>query len=156
MSGGRPTLSLTRRTPLKSRKNINSNKKKNGNIGNWHLPYCVINKIHCGKNSPSARWVIWYFTQVRSIFKKKFKIICNWKAFKTLQTNPKLVASSRIRYILHLVYVGLMIIILVVNNSNTKAWVDTVTDLSQYKPSQEELEQRKLARKSNNKLLAKV
>jgi len=67
---------LTRRTPLKSRKNINSNKKKNGNI--------------------------------------------------------------------------------VVNNSNTKAWVDTVTDLSQYKPSQEELEQRKLARKSNNKLLAKV
>jgi len=76
MSGGRPTLSLTRRTPLKSRKNINSNKKKNGNI--------------------------------------------------------------------------------VVNNSNTKAWVDTVTDLSQYKPTPEELEQRKLARKSNNKLLAKV
>ena len=41
-------------------------------------------------------------------------------------------------------------------NSNTKAWVDTVTDLNQYKPSQEELEQKKLARKSNNKLLAKV
>ena len=31
-----------------------------------------------------------------------------------------------------------------------------MTDLNQYKPSQEELEQRKLARKSNNKLLAKV
>ena len=44
----------------------------------------------------------------------------------------------------------------VVSNSNTRAWVDTVTDLNQYKPSQEELEQRKLARKSNNKLLAKV
>ena len=44
----------------------------------------------------------------------------------------------------------------VVSNSNTKAWVDTVTDLNQYKPSQEELEQKKLARKSNNKLLAKV
>jgi len=43
-----------------------------------------------------------------------------------------------------------------VTNSNTKAWVDTVTDLNQYKPSQEELEQKKLARKSNNKLLAKV
>jgi len=43
-----------------------------------------------------------------------------------------------------------------VSNSNTRAWVDTVTDLNQYKPSQEELEQRKLARKSNNKLLAKV
>ena len=42
------------------------------------------------------------------------------------------------------------------SNSNTRAWVDTVTDLNQYKPSQEELEQRKLARKSNNKLLAKV
>ena len=41
-------------------------------------------------------------------------------------------------------------------NSNTKAWVDTVTDLNQYNPSQEELEQKKLARKSNNKLLAKV
>ena len=37
-----------------------------------------------------------------------------------------------------------------------REWVDTVTDLNQYKPSQEELEQKKLARKSNNKLLAKV
>ncbi len=34
--------------------------------------------------------------------------------------------------------------------------MDTVTDLNQYKPSQEELDQRKVSRKSNNKLLAKV
>ena len=50
--------------------------------------------------------------------------------------------------------------LLVVNNSNnshnSRAWVDTVTDLNQYKPSQEELDQRKVSRKSNNKLLAKV
>ena len=45
---------------------------------------------------------------------------------------------------------------MVTNSNSTKAWVDTVSDLNQYKPSQEELEQRKLARKSNNKLLAKV
>ena len=34
-SGGRPTLTLTRRTPLKSRKNpvASSSKKKNGNLG---------------------------------------------------------------------------------------------------------------------------
>merc|ERR1719204_624400 len=42
------------------------------------------------------------------------------------------------------------------SNSNNKVWVDTVTDLNQYKASAEELEARKLARKSNNKLLAKV
>jgi len=82
MSGGRPTLSLTRRTPLKSRKNITATttKKKNNN-GNGNL---------------------------------------------------------------------------VVSNSHSRAWVDTVTDLNQYKPSQEELDQRKVSRKSNNKLLAKV
>ena len=44
----------------------------------------------------------------------------------------------------------------VVSNSHSRAWVDTVTDLNQYKPSQEELDQRKVSRKSNNKLLAKV
>jgi len=37
-----------------------------------------------------------------------------------------------------------------------KPWVDTVTDLSQYKPTKEELEAKKVARKSNNKVLAKV
>ena len=42
------------------------------------------------------------------------------------------------------------------NSHNSRAWVDTVTDLNQYKPSQEELDQRKVSRKSNNKLLAKV
>ena len=42
------------------------------------------------------------------------------------------------------------------HGSSNKVWVDTVTDLNQYKPSAEELETRKLARKSNNKLLAKV
>ena len=42
------------------------------------------------------------------------------------------------------------------SNSSNKVWVDTVTDLNQYKASAEELEARKLARKSNNKLLAKV
>jgi len=84
MSGGRPTLSLTRRTPLKSRKNITATttKKKNNN-GNL------------------------------------------------------VVSNSN-------------------NSHNSRAWVDTVTDLNQYKPSQEELDQRKVSRKSNNKLLAKV
>jgi len=46
--------------------------------------------------------------------------------------------------------------LMVSSNSNNKVWVDTVTDLNQYKASAEELEARKLARKSNNKLLAKV
>ena len=42
------------------------------------------------------------------------------------------------------------------NGATNRVWVDTVSDLNQYKPSQDELEARKLARKSNNKLLAKV
>ena len=46
--------------------------------------------------------------------------------------------------------------ILEVGPISNKVWVDTVTDLNQYKASAEELEARKLARKSNNKLLAKV
>jgi len=44
-----------------------------------------------------------------------------------------------------------------VKKKNTaKPWVDTVNDLGQYKPSKVELESRKVQRKSNNKILAKV
>ena len=42
------------------------------------------------------------------------------------------------------------------NGATNRVWADTVSDLSQYKPAPDELEARKLARKSNNKLLAKV
>ena len=42
------------------------------------------------------------------------------------------------------------------NGATNRVWVDTVSDLNQYKPSPDELEARKIARKSNNKLLAKV
>jgi len=37
-----------------------------------------------------------------------------------------------------------------------KPWVETVSDLGQYKPTKEELEAKKAARKSSNKVLAKV
>ena len=94
--GGRPTLTLTRRTPLKTRKNpvASSGKKKNGNLSE--------------SSPPMSSCPHMYFIAVIS------------------------------------------------SNSNNKVWVDTVTDLNQYKASAEELEARKLARKSNNKLLAKV
>ena len=42
------------------------------------------------------------------------------------------------------------------SGATNRVWVDTVSDLNQYKPSSDELEARKIARKSNNKLLAKV
>lgn len=40
--------------------------------------------------------------------------------------------------------------------NSAKPWVDTVNDLGQYKPSKAEMESRKVQRKSNNKILAKV
>ena len=42
------------------------------------------------------------------------------------------------------------------NGSSKQQWVDSCTDLNQYKLSNEDLEQRRIARKSNNKVLAKV
>ena len=37
-----------------------------------------------------------------------------------------------------------------------KQWIDTINDPNQYKPSNEDLELKRLARKSNNEILAKV
>ena len=108
MSGGRPTLSLTRRTPLKSRKNITATTtKKKSNNGNLGMAVLWCNGLKANIN-------IIYNCNVLSV-----------------------VSNSN-------------------NSHNSRAWVDTVTDLNQYKPSQEELDQRKVSRKSNNKLLAKV
>ena len=41
-------------------------------------------------------------------------------------------------------------------SGSKQQWVDSCTDLNQYKLSNEDLEQRRIARKSNNKVLAKV
>lgn len=87
MSAGRPTLALSRKTPLKSKKlGTTSGKKKGGVVG---------------MGGP------------------------------TVPTTPS-------------------------QPPQPKPWVETVTDLGQYKPSKEELEAKKAARKSNNKVLAKV
>ena len=87
MSAGRPTLALSRKTPLKSKKLGTSSGKKKGGGGGAGGPAVATNGTH----PPQA-----------------------------------------------------------------KPWVETVTDLGQYKPSKEELEAKKAARKSNNKVLAKV
>lgn len=42
------------------------------------------------------------------------------------------------------------------HTNQPKPWVDTMSDLGQYKPTKEELEAKKAARKSTNKVLAKV
>jgi len=87
MSAGRPTLALSRKTPLKSKKlGATSGKKKGGVVG------------------------------------------MSGPAVPTTGSQPP----------------------------QPKPWVETVTDLGQYKPSKEELEAKKAARKSNNKVLAKV
>eukprot|EP00090_Calanus_glacialis_P028699 TRINITY_DN46056_c0_g1_i1.p1 TRINITY_DN46056_c0_g1~~TRINITY_DN46056_c0_g1_i1.p1 ORF type:complete len:310 (-),score=120.35 TRINITY_DN46056_c0_g1_i1:335-1234(-) len=85
MSAGRPTLALSRKTPLKSKKlGTSSGKKKGAAVGG-----------------------------------------------ATVATNGS-------------------------HPPQPKPWVETVTDLGQYKPSKEELEAKKAARKSSNKVLAKV
>eukprot|EP00092_Neocalanus_flemingeri_P035687 GFUD01038853.1.p1 GENE.GFUD01038853.1~~GFUD01038853.1.p1 ORF type:complete len:301 (+),score=90.60 GFUD01038853.1:37-939(+) len=86
MSAGRPTLALSRKTPLKSKKlGTSSGKKKGGGAVGGPVP--ASNGSH------------------------------------TTQPKP---------------------------------WVETVTDLGQYKPTKEELEAKKAGRKSSNKVLAKV
>ena len=85
MSAGRPTLALSRKTPLKSKKLGNSGSKKKGSAVTGAT--AVPNGTHTNQPKP---------------------------------------------------------------------WVDTMSDLGQYKPTKEELEAKKAARKSTNKVLAKV
>ena len=86
MSAGRPTLALSRKTPLKSKKLGTSGGKKKGGSA-------VVGQVAASNGSHPAQ---------------------------------------------------------------PKPWVETVTDLGQYKPTKEEMEAKKAARKSSNKVLAKV